>query len=84
MDSGVVVIAVQDALFSKVAALVPGIREAESDDDFDLAKMMERHRLQSAKIRQEAVQMRRGQPNKCGHPPARPPPAQSATTHGHR
>lgn len=61
--------AVQDALFAKVAVMVPGIRDAESDDDFDLAKMMERHRQQSEKIRREAVQMRQGQPQKCVPPP---------------
>eukprot|EP00892_Ulva_mutabilis_P011380 jgi/Ulvmu1/8614/UM046_0012.1 len=54
----------EDDLFAKVALLVPGIREAESDNDFDLAKMMERHRQQSAKIRQEAVMMRQNMPNK--------------------
>ena len=61
---------VQDDLFAKVAALVPGIREAESDDDFDLARMMERHRQQSEKIRQEAVLMRQSMgANKCVPPP---------------
>ena len=71
---------VQDELFAKVATLVPGIREAESDDDFDLAKMMERHRQQSEKIRQEAVLMRQSMAStKCGLA-ARPPPPSSQYT----
>jgi hypothetical protein len=49
---------VQDDLFAKVAELVPGIREEESDDDVDIAAIMARQRQQAERIRQEAASMR--------------------------
>lgn len=48
----------QDDLFAKVAEIVPGIRDEEDEEDFDIAAIMAKQQQQAAKIRQEAQQMR--------------------------
>lgn len=48
----------QDDLFAKVAEIVPGIRDEEEEEDFDIAAIMAKQQQQAAKIRQEAQQMR--------------------------
>lgn len=48
----------QDDLFAKVAQIVPGIRDEEEEEEFDIAAIMAKQKQQAAKIRQEAQQMR--------------------------
>jgi hypothetical protein len=48
----------QDALFAKVAEILPSVREDDDDEEFDIAAIMAKQQQQAAKIRQEAQQMR--------------------------